>query len=327
MSDDRLRVISVENNQASITRTFKPKTNREEVQAEFERLWNRNPKQFDPLRNCMERERLKRTFAMIEEDFNLSGKLVVDLGCGRGVFSRRLQDGGAIVDAVDIAKNALKSLEEEDTRNIRSIHDYVPSTKLEDDRYDLVVCTDLIAYIKPREHRLTINELARLVKREGYIICSTPIDIHSEDAIERFAALAETDLEILQWRFSYHCLYIRFLDFFEAPRRFARARKDKTYCEKALNDRHHLARWWFKVNSLPVIGDFWGIAKYLTSPVANWVKQSRTVLLGLEKVCRLFWSESGISHAIFMARRRPLVEPTPVESQPIERKKKRTVWE
>jgi hypothetical protein len=40
-------------------------TRRRELQAKFERLWLLEPEQFNPLRNCMQRERLERTYQLI----------------------------------------------------------------------------------------------------------------------------------------------------------------------------------------------------------------------------------------------------------------------
>ncbi len=255
----------------------------------------------------MERERLNRSFALLEEHLSLQGKHVVDLGCGGGIFSRRLRDVEAKVDAVDIAKNALITLESEDTTDIKAIHDYVPRTRLEDSAYDLVVCTDLIAHLPNKEHRLFISELARLVKGNGYILCSTPIDIHSEDALKRFSSLAETELQIIRWKLSYHRLFIRLRDLFEAPSRYARARKDREYRENARKESSSFSRWWFQLNSAPLLGGFWALFQYLTNPIASLLRQNRVILLFLEAICRLLWRESGVSHAIFLAKRRPLV--------------------
>lgn len=327
MPSNRLNIVSVENNDISETRIFRPKTNRQEVQAQFEKLWHRDPKRFDPLKDCMGRERIARTLAVIDCVCPVSAKKAVDLGCGSGVLSRKLRDVGAQVTAVDIAKNALENFHREDDENITVIHDCVPHTKLDDGSFDVVICTDVLGYLKPREHRLFISELTRLVKDDGYIVCSTPIDVHSEDALERLSALAETELTISKWKLSYHRYYIWWLDFFKAPMRFARAGKENDYREKALSQRFYLGKWWFKINSSPVIGDVWSYLQHLSKPVYHWLQQNPTVMRFCEKMCRFVCNESGISHVIFVAQRRPLMETPPVEAPPIEMKKKKSVWE
>jgi 2-polyprenyl-3-methyl-5-hydroxy-6-metoxy-1,4-benzoquinol methylase len=327
MSSNRLNIVSVSNKESEDNKTFRPKTNREEVQATFEKLWNRDPDNFDPLNNCMDKERIVRTLALIDTACPVAGKKVVDLGCGRGTLSRALKEKGAHVSGVDIAKNALEIFRKEGSEQITLIQDCLPNTALQEDSFDIVVCTDLIGYLKPREHRLFFSELARLVKKEGYIICSTPIDLLSEDALEKFAALAETELEIVGWKLSYHKYYLRILDFFIAPSKFVRARKDLNYRKKALNKRSYFAKWWFQMNSAFLMGSAWHYLQHLFTPFFKGLRQSKYTMLTLEKICYFISSDSGISHAIFAAKRRSITEIMEPENPPIEMKRKKTVWE
>jgi 2-polyprenyl-3-methyl-5-hydroxy-6-metoxy-1,4-benzoquinol methylase len=110
-----------------------------------------------------------------------------------GVLTEKIRDLGFDVTAVDIAGQPLKALRE---RGIVTKQDYVPKTLLEDGRFGLVVATDLIAEIPPTEYRLFFAEITRLLAREGRTVCSTSIDIYSENALQRFAQLAETELVI-----------------------------------------------------------------------------------------------------------------------------------
>lgn len=303
------------------------KARRMETQAYFERKWLLEPEKMDPLRNCMERERLKRTLELLKEKTTIAGKKAVDLGCGGGVFSRMLQDEGASIDAVDIAQNALKIVNNHVHTNIQTHQDYVPSTKLGDDAYDIVICTELIAELQSDEYRLLISELVRLVKPEGWIVCSTSIDINSVDALQRFAELAEAEINIDKWRFSHHRCYIRLCDFLEAPAKFVKASRQHAYKMQQLNERSFLSRFWFRLNSATLPAALWYLVTFLSVPLTNWIKQSDRVLLGLEKMCTLLWSDAGITQAIFVGKRRPLFTPLPEKERPVETKHKRQVWE
>lgn len=273
MDQNRLHVAYTEHKQSN-SRPLSVKTSRkEEIQATMERLWHQSPQQFDPQRDCMELQRIQNTIDAIKSLFPLSGKCVVDLGCGDGTISRLLRDGGAHVDAVDASTLALKKLKETDFHDITSIHDCLPSTSLKDKSYDLVVCTEVIAYLKPEEYRLLMAELARLVKNDGYVVCSTSLDINTEDPLDRFAALGETEFTFEKWVFNYHRLLIR------------------------------LSRF------------------------APFLKQNSSVMNFLERLCRFFWSDSGITHALFIGKRRPLTFPVKPQDTPRELKHKRQVWE
>lgn len=298
------------------------KNRRQEAEARFDRLWLIAPQQMNPDRHIMEKERIERTLNAIDK--SLEGKRAVDLGCGSGVLARALRSRGAEVDAVDISKNALKLL---DDQALHPIQDYVPMTALKDDTYDLVLCTELIGYLPKDEHRLLFSELARLVKSDGIIVCSSAMDIDSVDPVQQFAGLAETELKIDSWHFSYHLCWIRIKNFLSAPARFSRGWRDPEYRVRALEKRTGLGRWWFSFNSRTIPALFWSLVQLPIAPLLKLVRSNRSLLLGLEKFCHFFWSDNGISHALFIGRRRPLYTPPPEDQLPRETKHKKQVWE
>lgn len=270
--DKRLSVIATEqkskNTQPAPTKANK----RQALQAKFDRIWLDDSKQFDPQRNCIEQERLKRTLDLLSRHTMLAGKQAVDLGCGRGVFAKMLAAEGALVDAVDISANALKPLKEENPQNIRPVQDMLPQTLLQDDHYDLVISTEVIGFLPELERRLYFAELSRLVKSDGLVLCSTGLDINTVGGFEAFEALAETEFQILEWVFSYHAFFIRL------------------------------------TNLLP------------------FLDKNRTLMLWLEKLCRLINQDGGLSHALFIGKRRPLMIQAQAEP-PTPMQQKRRVWE
>lgn len=325
MAENRLNIIAIDNKVPTSSKTIVDR--KLEAKARLERLWLQDPRQFDPLRNCMEHERLERTMEIISHFLILSGKLAADLGCAAGVLARRIRDKGATLHAVDISSIALKYFRESPLDSIELFEEYVPHTSLRDSAYDLVVCTELIGYLHPNEYRMLFSELSRIVKPDGYIVCSTAVDINTDDAVQKFANLAETEFVIDQWIFSYHRLYIRIKDFFEAPMRFMKASRDHQFRLQSLEGRRSLDRWWFHFNSSKVMGIFWGGIQILFKPFVNILKSNRGLLLKLEKGCRFIWSDSGISHVILIGKRKPIIEKPPEDQIPRETKHKKMVWE
>lgn len=328
MGDNRLSIVAVENRSETAKRTQSSMRHKrkEEIQAKFERMWLLDPLQFDPLRNCMERERLERTWRLVTEFLDPVNKLIADLGCGGGVFSKRFCDHGAKVHAVDVAGNALQCVKQLKLENIETYQECLPKTLLKDEGYDLVVSTEVIAYLQADEYRLYFSELSRLLKPEGYVICSTAIDFNSEDALQRFADLAETEFKIEKWILSYHALYLRICNFFDAPAHFIRANQDNEYSQQVVN-KTKFGRWWFRLNSSSCLSIFWRGVNFFFQPIASLLKQNRTLLLKMEKMCKFFSDPTGISHVMFIGIRRPLVETPPPGMEPIETKLKKTVWE
>lgn len=320
---NRLNIVAVENGkQISI-----PKLRKQEAIHAFDTRWEVNASQFDPERNAMERERIYRTWDLIQNFFEPSDKKIADLGCGTGLLACRLCQENAVVDAVDISNIALKKLEEKKIPGLTLFQDYIPRTLLKDDFYDLAIGTEIIAYLNPDEYRLFFSEMCRIIQPRGLVVCSTAIDIYSEDALQRFANLAETEFQVDKWVLSYHYLYIRLLDFLTAPSHFIKASKNENYRENELKKRYSLNRQWFRMNSNPLTAFIWRGIQWTLKPIILFVEQNRSLLILMEKISKFFWSDLGISHAIFIGKRRPLIEAPPLDKQPIERKQKRQVWE
>lgn len=312
MQSTRLNVIKGNQTQPSPQRTVElagGRGRRLAAQANFDRQWLLYPDKMNPLRSCRERERVDRTVNLIQRHIDIKKKKIVDLGCGSGVIARRLRNEGSLVDAVDISRNALKLLNDHDVEDITQIQDYVPITKLEDDRYDLVVCLDVIADLPRVEHRLLFTELVRVGKLDGMIIASTALDIHSEDALRKFTDLVAADIQVKEWVFSYHRLHIQLMAFFKSPARFIQASKDREYRRLQQAGRSLCAQWWLRINSTAAAALLWAPVAWLCSPVVYLLKENRKVLLGLEAICRFIWNEEGISHAMFIGQRRPLTSP------------------
>jgi len=111
---------------------------------------------------------------------------------------------------VDIASNALKKIPAHP--NIHTIQDFVPDTQLKDYSYDLVIAADLILKLPKNLYRLFFSELARLSKPLGHIYCSTPLDFKTDDPLAAFLALAETELEVIDYEVRYDRIWLSVLN-------------------------------------------------------------------------------------------------------------------
>lgn len=322
-----LQISSIQNLQQPKTPVFSRGTRRQEIEASMERLWLIEPEQFNSERDAVQRKRITRTLITIKTHLELKGKRCVDLGCGMGTITELLRNEGAKIDAVDIASKALELLKTKDMQNITAIQDCLPATRLDDGIYDLVVCTETIGYLHQNEYRLLFAELSRLIAKNGIVACSTPLDIHSENALERFAALAETEFEIDEWILRYDLLWIKCCEFFEAPALYIKAGTNNFERKKELEKRKSVCKLWFKWNTIKPMTFMWRLIYPISSRIASLIKQSDSLINFLEKFTKLFWDDSGISHALFIGKRRPLIFPLPPNEIPIETKQKRQVWD
>lgn len=331
MAENRLNIISVVSSLQDISSVEHPlessRANRiKEMQAKFERLWLINPERFNPLRNCMQRERLERTWQVLTTHTSLVNKQIADIGCGSGIFSRQLSDAGAQVIAVDIAENALKLIKEAGIDNIQLKQSAMPATTLPDHSYDVIICTELIAELPSDDHRLFFAELSRLIKTDGYLVCSSNIDIDSIGGVEKLIELTQTEFDILEEVASYHALYLCIKRFFEAPSRFIEGWQNPEFKNKELTSLHGFNRWWFWLNTTPLLIPFWYICNPCAHLICKILKNNRRLLLFLEKICRFIWDKDGISHYLFIAKQRPLKTMDPKEI-PIEKPRRKEIWD
>jgi 2-polyprenyl-3-methyl-5-hydroxy-6-metoxy-1,4-benzoquinol methylase len=278
-----------------------------EAQAKCEREWllkgNRCTRN-----DALERQKLDRTFILVKDCEDVTGKTVVDIGCGVGAFSRMLRDAGARVSAIDISSNALKLFEKHGKEQIEVIQDSLPNTKFKDDEFDIVVCCDTIASIHPDDRRLAMAEMSRIVKKEGWVICSTSIDINSVDALERFESLFQTEFTIKKSYESYNAYSIRFFNVLDAPRRFFEGWRSREYRNKMLQERMGVYHSWYQINSSPAIGWIWAVPSFVMSPIANLLRRSSWLVSLFEKLCHGISNQAGISHSILAGQRKPLIE-------------------
>lgn len=326
MAEKRLNIINIDSSENGLSLNPSQVHPLKEMQAKFERLWLMDPERFNPLRNCMERERLERTWQLLTKHAACAHQQVADIGCGSGVFSRRLRDANAYVEAVDIAENALKHFKKMGADGIQLKRESMPVTTLPDHSYDLIICTELIAELPLDDYRLFFAELSRLIKLDGYLICSSPIDIDSVGGLDKFVELSQTEFDIIEGIPSYHALYLRLKRFFDAPARFTNAWQNQEVKHQELEKRKGLNRWWFWTNTTSIFIPFWYACGFCAQPFNKLLKNNHSLLLFLEKCCRFFWDQDGISHYLFIAKRRHLQTLNP-EEIPIEKPKRKEVWE
>lgn len=291
----------------------KGRRQRDEQQATMEREWLRNPGQFDPQRNCLERERIARTLAFIQRHCEVKDKVVADLGCGSGMLAKALDEqGAASVHALDIAANALKLLEScnagsEASNRIKAVRDALPDSKLPGSYYDLVLCCDVIAYLRPNQYRLLFSELTRVVKSDGWVVCSTPIDYRTQGPWRRFSELADTEIVVEGWLLSYHRLYNVITKVLLLPSRYLQIGSDPSFRQSELEKCQPLAQKFQRFFSCRIFSPVWKFITMITSPLHRSLEKNSRLLLRMEALSRTIWDEAAITHAIAIGKRRPIL--------------------
>ncbi|MBP3220604.1 MAG: bifunctional 2-polyprenyl-6-hydroxyphenol methylase/3-demethylubiquinol 3-O-methyltransferase UbiG [Neisseriaceae bacterium] len=113
--------------------------------------------------------------AFIQEYVELSGKKVIDVGCGGGILSEALAQAGASVKGIDLADASLEVAQQHAHDNGLEI-DYqkISAEQLAEElpnSFHGVVCMELLEHIP--DPQSVINACAALAEQGGYVFFST----------------------------------------------------------------------------------------------------------------------------------------------------------
>ena len=113
--------------------------------------------------------------AFIQEYIELSGKKVIDVGCGGGILSEALAQAGASVKGIDLADASLEVAQQHAHDNGLEI-DYqkISAEQLSEElpnSFHSVVCMELLEHIP--DPQSVINACAALAEQGGYVFFST----------------------------------------------------------------------------------------------------------------------------------------------------------
>ncbi len=111
----------------------------------------------------------------INDAVSLSGKRVLDVGCGGGILSESMAEKGAIVTGIDLGEKALKvaqlhSLESGVDVNYRYISAEAHAAEAAE-QYDVVTCLEMLEHVP--DPASIVSACAKLVKPGGHVFFST----------------------------------------------------------------------------------------------------------------------------------------------------------
>lgn len=111
----------------------------------------------------------------IKEKIDLSGKSVIDIGCGGGILSESMSALGATVTGIDMNKpiiSVAKLHQLESGTNVEYLHTTAEAiAKERPETYDVVTCLEMLEHVP--DPASVINACATLLKPGGIIIFST----------------------------------------------------------------------------------------------------------------------------------------------------------
>jgi SAM-dependent methyltransferase len=128
---------------------------------------------------------------------DITGKRILDAGCGPGIVSKYLWERGAIVTAVDYSDKMIALTNEITSGGVSAMVMDLNNglTDFEDSYFDIIYCSLVIHYLE--DLNFLFSEFARVLTTGGLIIFSTD---HPQGPAQQGKNLSNKQLESVYWK-------------------------------------------------------------------------------------------------------------------------------
>lgn len=113
--------------------------------------------------------------AYVQKHATISGKTVLDLGCGGGILTEALAQSGAIVTGIDMSIDAISIAEQHAANAELSIHYHVSSAEefaqTHQKHFDVIACMEMLEHVP--DPSAIIYATNTMLKHNGLIFFST----------------------------------------------------------------------------------------------------------------------------------------------------------
>lgn len=143
------------------------------------------------------------------------GGIVLDCGCGRGMYLVKLKEIAKELWALDIKEENIKyCLERKIIKENRFIKADIIDLPYKDKIFDLILCTEVLEHVNNDERAL--SELARVIKKGGKLVLSVPVppgEVNSDEYGHKREGYAQEALGSTLNRFGFKIEIIKFCFF------------------------------------------------------------------------------------------------------------------
>lgn len=139
--------------------------------AEIELFYDTIADRFDDIMNRYDvHRRIDTIYDVLLGAYDLTGRTLLDAGCGTGWFSAAARERGAVVTALDIGPRLLEQVRRK--CDAKTVVGDVMNLEFRDDTFDVIVSSECIEHTT--DPRRAVSELIRVCKPGGLIALTCP---------------------------------------------------------------------------------------------------------------------------------------------------------
>jgi SAM-dependent methyltransferase len=139
---------------------------------------------------------MQRAFTFLENQWSsLINRSVLDLGCGRGRWSKEYAKRGATVTGIDISPQAIGILTDEMPQH-RFISGDIATVSFPDESFDIVNSVTVLQHMPDWKQRIALDHLSRWLKPGGFAVLLE--NVTAFDAPHVFAHRADDWIRIVE---------------------------------------------------------------------------------------------------------------------------------
>jgi len=113
---------------------------------------------------------MKEAFTQFRREWgSLTGRTVLDVGCGRGRWSKEYATRGAKVTGVDISPEAVRLLSQEMPQH-QFLAEDITKLSFPDESFDVVNSVTVLQHMPPFKQEVALALVSRWVRRGGYVV-------------------------------------------------------------------------------------------------------------------------------------------------------------
>jgi len=125
----------------------------------------------NPTRKYMHNQR-KDYITKIIHNLDIDYNTALEIGPGSGIYLKYLSDKFKNVIAIDIEKEYLNNINKSNFNNLELIIDDIKNTKLKKNKFDFILCTEVLEHITDTDK--VLHNIKSILKPGGVLLLTTP---------------------------------------------------------------------------------------------------------------------------------------------------------